>query len=178
MTAKLEDIFPQIKEIKNKSLREGVETCWREAVRRGGWQLDDLEKVPFTLTFKECEISLAAHTRAVTDCCLAIGRVLDAAYRSRYRINFDVLTAGALLHDVGKLLEYKRDGDRYVVSAAGRILRHPISGCALAAEAGLPESVQHIIAVHSHEGDKGHRTPEAYIVHHSDFVNFHPLADR
>ena len=147
-------------------------------MRRGGWQPGDLEKIPFTLTFKDCRVSLAAHTRAVADCALALGRVLDEAYRDQFRIDFDVLTAGALLHDVGKLLEFARRGNGYVVSAAGRLLRHPISGCALAAEVGLPEAVQHIIANHSHEGDKGHRSPEAYIVHHADFVNFHPLADR
>jgi putative nucleotidyltransferase with HDIG domain len=137
-----------------------------------------LEKIPFTLIFQDCRISLATHTRAVTECSLALGQVLHQSYAGQIKIDFDILTAGALLHDVGKLLEYRRVDGKFVTSEGGRILRHPISGCALAAELGLPETVQHIIAAHSHEGDKGHRTAEAYIVHHSDFVNFDPLKDR
>ncbi len=171
-------IFPQLEEITDPDLRYKVEACWREALQRGGWLTEDLDKIPFTLAIEGCDLSLAAHTRNVTDCSLALGRILDAAYSSTFRIDFDILVAGALLHDVGKLLEYRRDGRRFSVSAGGRLLRHPISGCALTAELGLPEPVQHIIATHSREGNGGHRSPESYIVHHSDFVNFEPLKDR
>ena len=66
----------------------------------------------------------------------------------------DVLIAGALLHDVGKLLEYARNAEgRFVMSDYGLKLRHPVSGAMLAQKHGLPEHVLHIIAVHASEGN-------------------------
>jgi putative nucleotidyltransferase with HDIG domain len=172
-------IFPQIGRITNPTLQEQVVGCWEAALSRGGWQLSDLEQMPFSLLVSSTGVSLAQHTRTVTDCCLALGEVMKAAYSKNFSIDMDILAAGAILHDVGKPLEYTRNGEGgYVVSAMGRILRHPISGCALAAEFGLPEPVQHMIAAHSKEGDGGYRTPEAWIIHHADFVNFEPLRSK
>ncbi|MCH7547867.1 MAG: hypothetical protein IID30_15825, partial [Planctomycetes bacterium] len=37
---------------------------------------------------------------------------------------------------------------------------------------GLPPEVMHIIATHSHEGDKVQRSIESIIFHHADFVDF------
>lgn len=178
MSITIETAFPQISRINEPDLRKRVVRCWDEAMRRGGWELDDLEKIPFSLLAPTVGVSLAAHTRAVTDSSLALGKVLDKAYRHIFRINFDHLAAGGLLHDVGKPLEYRRTESGYGVSENGRLLRHPISGAALAAELGLPPAVQHIIAVHSKEGDGGYRSPEAWIVHHADFVNFEPLRNK
>ncbi len=175
----IETIFPQIARIVNADLRGKVVQCWKATLKEGGWGVSDLETIPFSLLAGKVDVSLAAHTRNVTDCSLALGEVLSKAYDKHFQIDFDVLTAGAILHDVGKPLEYCRNaGGEYVVSESGKILRHPISGCALAARFGLPETVQHIIAVHSREGDGGWRSPEAWIVHHSDFVNFEPLRQK
>lgn len=178
MAVNLIEVFPQIDIITDDALKEEVFACWLEALKRGGWEIEDLQKIPFTLLASSVTVSLADHTRNVTDTSIAIGKVLDGAYTDIFRVNFDILVAGALLHDVGKALEYAFDGESYVLSENGRLLRHPISGCALAGELGLSEPVKHIIAAHSWEGDRGHRSPEAYIVHHADFVNFHPITDR
>ena len=179
MPSELQTYFPQLAHIGDVALRAKVEQCWQEAAKRGGWSVEDIDKIPFTLTLQgRANPSLARHTRYVTECSIALGKILSEAYRGVFSINFDHLIAGALLHDVGKLLEFGRGADGgYIVSDDGWHRRHPISGCALAAQLGLPEIVQHIIASHSWEGDKHHRCPEAYIVHHSDFVNYHPLKD-
>jgi len=59
----------------------------------------------------------------------------------------------------------------------GKLLRHPISGAALAWSLGLPEEVCHIIAAHSKEGDHVKRSPEAFVVYHCDFANFEPFRE-
>ena len=160
-------------------LGKKVEKCWHLAQERGRWTDQEITKIPFTLTLKELpDISLIEHTNAVTDCSISLGEILMRSYGILIPITMDILIAGALLHDVGKLLEIGYDGKSYYVTEDGRMRRHPISGTALAAETGLPIAVQHIIATHSWEGDKGHRSAEGYIVHHSDFVNYHPLKDR
>jgi hypothetical protein len=91
----------------------------------------------------------------------------------------DVLIAGAILADVGKLLEYELDGNgRAVQGSYGRYLRHPFSGVSLAEQCEVPPEVCHIIATHAGEGDMVKRSTEAYIVHHADFMTFLPFRQR
>ena len=90
-------------------------------------------------------------------------------------INWDYLISGAILIDVGKLLEYEITDGRLGTSRDGKLLRHPFSGVSLADRFGLPFDIQHIIAYHSKEGDLGKRTVESIIVHHADFVSFEPF---
>ena len=96
-------------------------------------------------------------------------------YKDKISINQDFLLTGALLHDVGKLFEYKREGKKFIKSEEGMLLRHPISGASFAFQFNLPQEVIHIIATHSKEGDGARRTVEAIIVNHADFVNFEAL---
>jgi hypothetical protein len=89
----------------------------------------------------------------------------------------DYLIAGAILIDVGKLVEYEMVGGKLGTCRAGKLLRHPFSGVSIADRFGVPVDVQHIIAYHSKEGDLGKRTIESIIVHHADFVSFEPFQD-
>jgi putative nucleotidyltransferase with HDIG domain len=101
--------------------------------------------------------------------------VLLEEYKDRIAINKDQLLSGALLHDVGKLFEYKKEDGKFVKSDEGKLLRHPISGAVFAAKFDIPQKVLHIIAAHSKEGDGARTTVEAIIVNHADFVNFETL---
>ena len=87
----------------------------------------------------------------------------------------DILIAGAILIDVGKLLEYEIVDGKLTTSAAGKLVRHPFSGVGIAQRFDLPPEVQHIVGTHSKEGDLGYRTVESIIVHHADFVSFEPF---
>jgi hypothetical protein len=90
----------------------------------------------------------------------------------------DVLIAGAILADVGKLLEYEMKEGKSVQGNYGKYLRHPFSGVSLAEACDVPPEVCHIIATHAGEGDMVKRTTEAYIVHHADFMTFEPFRNR
>jgi putative nucleotidyltransferase with HDIG domain len=165
-------LLPEIKLIEDNKLRELTVTVWEEAVKRGGWTVADLLKMPFTLLIKKTEVNLIEHTRAVTRAALGIADVLAAEYKGKVAINRNVLLSGAVLHDVGKLFEYTKEKGVFLRSREGDLLRHPISGAAFAFKCGLPQEVIHIIAAHSKEGDGSRRTIEAVIVNHADFVNF------
>ncbi|MCR4405145.1 MAG: HD domain-containing protein [Candidatus Acetothermia bacterium] len=160
----LERLLPELKEIREPKLREGVLRAWELALERGGWQAAELEQIPFTL-LTPTKVSLVEHTRRVT-------RMALAAARERADLNLDHVIAGGLLHDVGKLLEYEHQGGAFRKARAGELVRHPVSGFALALEAGLPLEVAHIILAHSEEGEKLKRTPEAILIHHCDFIDF------
>ena len=90
----------------------------------------------------------------------------------------DILISGAILADVGKLLEYELDEKgKSVQGNYGKYLRHPFSGVSLAEQAGVPAEVCHIIAAHAGEGNMVKRSTEAYVVHHCDFMTFLPFKD-
>ncbi len=175
MKEKLEALFPEINLIEKVDLREKTMAVWAEALAASGWSVDDLEKIPFTLLIPNTRVSLATHVRAVTLCSLRLAEILETNYHDLVKIDRDILISGALLHDVGKLFEIKMENGKYLKSREGELLRHPISGAALAARFSLPVEVLHIIAGHSKEGDSWKRTVEAIIIHHADFVNFDTL---
>jgi putative nucleotidyltransferase with HDIG domain len=172
MKQELFELLPELGEISDSELQEKTIKVWLEAMKGGNWKIEDLHLIPFTLLIENTSVNLIEHTRAVTMCCTEIAAALEEMYEGRVAINKDYLLAGALLHDVGKLLEYKKEKDKIVKSKEGELLRHPISGAALAFSLGLPQEVLHVIAAHSKEGDGARRSVEAVIVNHADFLNF------
>jgi putative nucleotidyltransferase with HDIG domain len=175
MKQELIKLLPELELIKDAGLREKTTKIWEDALCRGGWKTEDLKEMPFTLLIEKTSVNIVEHTRAVTQCALRIADVLTEEYGGKIPINHDYLLSGALLHDVGKLFEYRREGGKFVQSKEGKLLRHPVSGAAFAFNYGLPQEILHIIAAHSKEGDGMKRTIEAIIVNHSDFVNFDVL---
>jgi putative nucleotidyltransferase with HDIG domain len=167
--------IPEFLEISIAGLRQKTIDCWQEAIQMGGWQIADLQQIPFTLLIPNCTTSFLTHVQAVTSTAIAVAKVLESFYKSLYTINMDFIVSGGLLHDIGKLVEYQRNQNVFGKSEMGKLLRHPFSGAALAMKHNLPAEVIHIIAVHAKEGDLGYRSPEAIIVHHADFINFEPL---
>ncbi|MBN2005529.1 MAG: HDIG domain-containing protein [Anaerolineae bacterium] len=169
-------LIPEFALITAPDLREKTLQTWERAMEAGGWTLDDLQQMPFTLLINPCPVNFVEHTRAVAQIAIKAAGVFVELYGERAPVDMDVLISGGILRDVGKLLEYERREDGVFVQApAGKLLRHPFTGVALAAQCGLPETVQHIIAAHAEEGDKVKRTTEATLVHHADFMSFHAI---
>lgn len=171
-------IIPEFELFEDEDLKRRTALCFGAAMREGGWKAADLSEMPFTLLINPCPASFLTHTRAVTQSSLAIADTLREMYPDApaMHADMDALLSGAILHDVGKMLEYARTpGGEWVKSEQGKAMRHPVTGAALAREHGLPLIVQHMIIAHSWEGDKDRRGVEAIIVHHADFVNFEPL---
>jgi putative nucleotidyltransferase with HDIG domain len=182
---KLTQLIPEFDLIEDADLRAKCIRTWELAIERGGWSVDDLARIPFTLLIPDCPATFIEHVRAVTLAVLGVYEAVAKTHGDKLPLNRDYLIAGGLLHDVGKLLEIEREGAdvsecegvKVRRSASGKLMRHPFSGTVLAAECGLPDEVLHLIATHSHEGDHGSRTPESTILHHCDFAIFDPLRD-
>src|SRR6478672_6308880 len=151
---KIAQLFPSIRKIKNKSLRERVAAVWSEAITTGcggkGWTFAELRAVKFTLLAGDIKMTFVEHLNSCARQCIAIADVLKKSFRCSIPIQRDYLIAGALLADVGKPLEFDKD-------ASGNVIQG---------------EVMHIIATHSHEGDKVERSIESIIFHHADFVDF------
>jgi hypothetical protein len=176
----IRNLFGSVLErIKNADLRDNVVKVWVLACERGGWTaVDELRNMPFTLLTNTHGISFIEHTLAVTEGACGLAKAQEAAYaKVPYKIDYDRLLAGGLLHDVGKLLETEKDGKGgYRKSRAGACLRHPISGTALAYEAGIrDETVLNTIACHAKEGEGAPKCLETVLIHQADFATFDPL---
>jgi len=180
MSEQVQKLWPELEWIKDKALREKTEKVWDLALKRSVLNPDDLEKIPFTLLAgPDLKISFMAHKRCVVHLAKASGEKMNEFLGSSLPVNMDVLISGAILADVGKLLEYELDNEgRAVQGKYGQYLRHPFSGVSLAEECGVPPEVCHIIAAHAQEGDLVKRTTEAYIVHYVDFMTFLPFKSR
>lgn len=164
--------IPEFNLIKDSDLKEKVLKVWEIALTAGNWEVKDLQRMPFTLLIESCLCSMIEHVRGVVNVSVNAAGALRIIYEDKVKINEDYLIAGALLHDIGKLVEYKEENGKFIQSNLGKLVRHPISGVGLCYSQGIPEEVMHIIASHSWEGDRSKRTPEAIIVHHADFTNF------
>lgn len=172
MSTELIDIIPEFLAIQDESLRTRILAVWEEAMDRGGWTVEDLQKLPYTLLIEDVDITFPEHVSVVCRLCIAIEDVLREAYGDRYPIDRDTLIAGALIADVGKLLEFRQVGGEYQWSSTYQYLRHPFTGVGLCFKHDIPEAVMHIAATHSWEGEKFKRQPESIIFHHADFIDF------
>ncbi|MCX6149355.1 MAG: HD domain-containing protein [Ignavibacteriales bacterium] len=175
MKEKVLKIWPEINWILDEELREKVLNCWIYAIEKSVLSPEDLEVIPFSLLIKDCKIPFMTHKRTCVQLAVEIAKIMQKNFGEEIKIDMDILIAGAILIDVGKLIEYDKINDELTTSKAGKLLRHPFSGVALADRFGLPTEVLHIIAYHAKEGDLANRNVEAIIVHHADFVSFDPF---
>jgi putative nucleotidyltransferase with HDIG domain len=173
------DLWPEIMWINDEDLREKTAATWELALQQSVLTPDDLKKIPFTLLAgPDLKVSFMDHKRCVVHVAKEAGEKMNEFFRDELPVNMDVLIAGAILADVGKLLEYEIKDGKSVQGKYGKYLRHPFSGVSLAEQCGVPAEVCHIIAAHAGEGDMIKRTVEAYIVHHADFMTFEPFRER
>lgn len=175
MRDKVKKLWPEIDWITDESLRKKVLDCWIYAIENSSLTVEDLETIPFSLLIKNCNITFMNHKRTCVQLAVDIAKTMMKNFGGSIQIDMNVLIAGAILIDVGKLFEYNKVEGKLSVSQVGKIVRHPFIGTAIAARFDLPGEVQHIIATHSNEGDLGKRTVESIIVHHADFVSFEPF---
>jgi len=166
-------LLPEVNDIKDTNLRAKVIACWSEAIEYRGWTEKLLRNIPFTLLAKNVKITFIDHVRAVCRMCTACDDVLNEIHGDQKTpVNRDYLIAGALLADVGKLMEFEIIDGKPSKSDYGKHIRHPFSGVGLAFKHDLPSEVMHVIATHSKEGTGEKRLAESIIFHHCDFIDF------
>lgn len=168
-------LWPEIEWIDNQTLREAVTKTWMLAFERSPLEPRDLDEIPFTLLVPNCPTTFMEHKRCVVHIARRAAESMRDFMGNALPIDMDTVIAGAILADVGKLLEYEKVDGHSKQSRRGELLRHPFTGVALAMECGVPDAVCHVIAAHAGEGNLVKRTTEAFIVHHADFMAFEPF---
>ena len=175
MRQAVERLWPEIAWIQNETLREQVLQTWITAFEQSPLEPDDLNRIPFTLLVPDCPATFMEHKRCVVHIARRSAEAMDEFLGRGLPIDMDVVIAGAILADVGKLLEYEKIDGKAVQSQRGKNLRHPFTGVHLAMACGVPDEVSHIVATHAAEGNLVKRSTEAFIVHHADFMSFEPF---
>ena len=180
MTQEVLALWPELMWIQDEDLREKTAKTWELALEKSVLTPDDLNRIPFTLLAgPDLKVSFMAHKRCVVHIARESALKMMEFFKDDLPVNMDVLIAGAILADVGKLLEYELDNEGNSFQGKyGKYLRHPFSGVSLAETCDVPPAVCHIIATHAGEGHMVKRSVEAYIVHHADFMTFEPFKER
>ncbi len=134
-------------------------------------------------TYPAAKLWHGAHIGGLIEHTLRVVKICDVASKFYPSCRRDLLIAGALLHDVGKVEEISTHGF-YDYSPRGRLLGHIFIGAEITSEAirdvpkfpkSLADELLHLILSHHGSGDMGSpvepKTLEAIILHHSDMLD-------
>ena len=159
-------LFPAIGKIADGGIRDKVIQTWIHVWRRSNFQrIEDVHQ--YEPAREYISYSNVDHTSQV--CQAGEKMVAIATELLNLDLNVDYLVAGALLHDVDKMMIFdaKTGGFRKM----GRQYPHAVAGAALARAEGLPEEVAHVIETHSIKFSPfPPKSIEALIVRHADLV--------
>ena len=158
-------IFPEINQIQSPSLRQGVLKVWNLALSESGEK--NLGSVPFSPEVSG--VSLVEHIRFVLKAALFIADQLEKAHR--YKIDRDLLIAAALLHDLGKIFEYRRKTGKFRKTGIGKFFPHGFWGTFLTLREGLPLDLAHLVSSHAHISPVPPQLLEGIILHYADFTH-------
>ncbi|HKK69156.1 MAG TPA: hypothetical protein VJ946_13125, partial [Bacteroidales bacterium] len=101
------DLWPELEWIKDESLREKVTKTWALALERSVLDADDLKRIPFTLLAgPDLKVTFMDHKQSVVHIARDAGEKVNSFYHGELTADMDTLISGAILADVGKLLEY------------------------------------------------------------------------
>ncbi len=166
--ARIEELLPEVRWIADGLLRDAVIAIWLEMLKESRWEdPSHCPKHPVDAP----TLPLTEHVRSVTRQAVAVADIVADQYR--LTIDKDVLVAGALLHDVSKLVEYEpgADGQGSKKSRLGELFQHGAYGAFKAWSHALPAEVIHIVLSHTDQSRHPPRSLESIIVHYVDYCD-------
>ena len=107
MREAVNQLWPEIQWIGDTKLREQVTQTWIKALQRSPLKPNDLNYIPFTLLVPHCPVTFMQHKRCVVHMARKCAEAMQEFMGSALPVNVDTVVAGAVLADVGKLLEYE-----------------------------------------------------------------------
>jgi putative nucleotidyltransferase with HDIG domain len=162
--------FPEITRIQDTTLRAQVTACWIDAWHQS--QYATLEEAIFSPHIPGCR--LIDHIRAVASIAMHIAATFSQHHQ--IPINHDYVLAGALLHDIDKMIIYEKTPEGYQQAKILTQFPHGYLGARLAHKHGVPDAIEHLILSHTRQQLILPTTIEAIIVHYADFADYDALA--
>lgn len=172
--ARMQEELPEILWIENDDLRRRVTDAWVAAL--GSSSFEALGEMRGSGNYDTPELrrgSQADHIRSVTRMAVRIYEEMAALFPG-FPCDRDILIAGCLCHDIGKVWEFDPENVRRWREnprATGMpSIRHPGYGIHICLTMGLPEEVAHMAAAHSGEGELLVRSVENTILNRADYT--------
>lgn len=168
-------LFPEVSEIKDPKIRQGVIDIWLDVVAAASWSR--LEDIPKNLRAEKYR-SLLSHIQGTTAMALSLAEIARKLHGTPY--DRDMLIAACLLHDVSKVLECEPDpegkpaGDAVLParkSALGKAMPHGSYASHMILEKGLPLRLAHLVITHTHSCNERGVGWEASLLFYADFTD-------
>jgi putative nucleotidyltransferase with HDIG domain len=172
--AKVRAEMPEIDWIKDEELRRKVADAWAAAIATSSFSRIGEMKPSGNYDSRPLRCGTQAdHIRSVTRLAVKTAEEMASLFPD-FAYDRDLLIAGSLCHDIGKVWEFDPENvKRWKADprATGMpSLRHPGFGIHICLTLGLPEEVAHMAAAHSGEGELLVRSLENTILHWADYT--------
>lgn len=172
MRAAILEEMPEICWIQSADLRDKVTDAWAAAIASAGLgRIGDMKPSGNYDSKPLRHGTQADHIRSVARIALKVAEEMDGLFPD-FDYDRDMLIAGALCHDIGKVWEFDPENIARWKADPGKTgypsMRHPGYGLHICLTAELPEHVAHMAAAHSAEGELLTRSKENTILRWSD----------
>ncbi|HUA76101.1 MAG TPA: hypothetical protein VMA86_00420 [Acetobacteraceae bacterium] len=158
-------LFPQLDDIADPLLREGVAATWQDLWEMSPWTR--IEEVP---TSTEIPYPTLPHNRCVLEMAIAVADAFERHHG--VKVNRDYLIAAAILQDASKVVEFERGPDgKTVPTALGREYPHAFWAAHMALRHGLPDEIVHVLLTHTPQAAKFPATIEGKILYYVDQID-------
>lgn len=171
---RITDEMPEILWIEDQALREAVTDAWAAAIASSSLSRIGDMKPSGNYDSRPLRTGTQAdHMRSVTRMAVKTLEEFSALF-PHFKADRDLLIAGCLCHDIGKVWEFDPENVRRWKADQRKVgmpsLRHPGYGIHICLTMGLPEAVAHMAAAHSGEGELLTRSLENTILHWADYT--------
>lgn len=172
----LRKMFPEVAEIQDAKLRQGVVDIWCEIAAEMAW--NSFEDIPKNIKSERYRC-LVPHVQAVTRMALSLAEIAKEVQGRTY--DRDLLIAICLLHDASKPVETEPDPDGTAipgstvlpprVSDLGSNLPHATYITHKVLEKGLGNRLAHLLITHTHACNVRGKGWEAAVLFYADFAD-------
>lgn len=171
----IQSLFPEVNEIRDSTLRQGVIDIWLDVAATMAWAR--FEDIPKNLKSEKYR-PLVQHIRGVTQMALSMAEIAKKLQGTPY--NRDMLVAACLLHDASKPLECEPDPNGEPsggpvlparTSAIGANMPHASFAAHKVLENGLPLELAHLVITHTHSCGVRGKGWEAALLFYADFAD-------
>jgi len=171
----IKKLLPEISEIKDPKLRQGVIDIWRDIAAATLWKR--FEDIPKNLKAENYR-PLISHIRGVTQMAVSLAEIAEKYQDRSY--DRDLLIAACLLHDVSKIVECEPDPKGSQTrgsvlpaqkSEIGKNLPHGAYASHMVLAKELPVKLAHLITTHTHACNIRGVGWEASLLFYADFAD-------
>ncbi|MCY3822267.1 MAG: HD domain-containing protein [Nitrospinae bacterium] len=170
-------LFPEVEQIEDPKLREGVIDIWLDLARETDWER--LEDIPKNLK-EEKHMTLIGHVQGVTQMALAMADIAERLHG--IQVDRDLLIASCILHDISKPLESAPDPDGPPTGTSvppgkitefGEKIQHAVYGAHKIWEKQLPKATElaHLVITHTRTSNTRSKSYEAALLFYADWAD-------